>query len=203
MRISNIEIQNFRSIRHLRLDFGKTTILIGPNNAGKTAILDAIRVALPNSKEQKRKNISVQDIHLYENISNPRTSEGTRITINCRAEDLAIEDLDEIIQYTLNTNSQFVNLETRYSWNSESDIFELRRHFLNSKGEPLLRDSQSNLNRFQQYLPIFYLGALRTVKDEFSPRSSQFWRQMLKRVTIPQKTETQILKVPKSSMNRY
>jgi len=64
MRISNIEITNFRSIRHLSLDFGKTTVLIGPNNAGKTAILDAIRVGLPNSKEQKRKNITEQDIHL-------------------------------------------------------------------------------------------------------------------------------------------
>ena len=197
MRISNIEIHNFRSIRHLSLDFGKTTVLIGPNNAGKTAILDAIRVALPNSKEQKRKTISKQDIHLNEMIADPKNSNGTRITVTCRTEDLAVEDLDEIVQYNLNTNWQFIHLQTDYKWNSETDIFELSTHFLNAKGEPLLGAKKWNLNRFQQYLPVFYLGALRTVSDEFSPRSSQFWRQMLKRVSIPQETEVRILEVLK------
>ena len=48
MRIACVEIENFRSIRNLSLDFGKTTVFIGPNNAGKTAIIDAIRVTLPH-----------------------------------------------------------------------------------------------------------------------------------------------------------
>lgn len=46
MRVSRIEICNFRSIRHLVVDLGDTTVFVGPNNAGKTAILDALRIPL-------------------------------------------------------------------------------------------------------------------------------------------------------------
>lgn len=49
MRICRIEINNFRSIRHLVLDLGETTVLVGPNSAGKTVILDALRIALARS----------------------------------------------------------------------------------------------------------------------------------------------------------
>ena len=45
MRLTRIEIRKFRSIRHLVLDLGETTVFIGPNNVGKTAILDAVRLA--------------------------------------------------------------------------------------------------------------------------------------------------------------
>ena len=45
MRITRLEIENFRSIRQLVVDLGDTTVFVGPNNAGKTAILDALRIA--------------------------------------------------------------------------------------------------------------------------------------------------------------
>ena len=46
MRVTRLEIRNFRSIKQLALDLGETTVFVGPNNAGKTAILDALRIAL-------------------------------------------------------------------------------------------------------------------------------------------------------------
>lgn len=46
MKIKRVTIENFRSIRHAEVELGETTVLIGPNNAGKTAILEAIRIAL-------------------------------------------------------------------------------------------------------------------------------------------------------------
>ena len=39
MHIRRLEIRNFRSIRHLVVDLGETTVFVGPNNAGKTAML--------------------------------------------------------------------------------------------------------------------------------------------------------------------
>lgn len=39
MRSTRIEIENFRSIRHLVVDLGETTVFVGPNNAGKTRVL--------------------------------------------------------------------------------------------------------------------------------------------------------------------
>ena len=53
MRVTRIEIRNFRSIRHLALDLGATTVLIGPNGVGKTAILDALRLMLTSGWGQR------------------------------------------------------------------------------------------------------------------------------------------------------
>lgn len=39
MRISHLRVENFRCIRELDLVLDETTVLIGANNTGKTAIL--------------------------------------------------------------------------------------------------------------------------------------------------------------------
>ena len=46
MIITRLRIENFRSIKFLEMELGETTVLIGQNNAGKTAIPDAVRIAL-------------------------------------------------------------------------------------------------------------------------------------------------------------
>lgn len=51
-----------------------------------------------------------------------------------------------------------------------------------------------NLERFWQYLPVFYLGALRDVDEEFSPRS-QFWGRLLKAMEIPPALVTKVQRV--------
>jgi predicted ATPase len=45
MRIREIEIRNFRSLRHVRLEgLGDLTVLIGPNGSGKSNILEALEI---------------------------------------------------------------------------------------------------------------------------------------------------------------
>ena len=44
MRVSRIEIRNFRSIRYPVVDLGETTVFVGPNNVGKTATLGSVSV---------------------------------------------------------------------------------------------------------------------------------------------------------------
>ncbi len=46
MEISTVRISNFRSIKSVEVQLSDTTVFVGPNNSGKTAILDAIRIAL-------------------------------------------------------------------------------------------------------------------------------------------------------------
>ncbi|HKV08021.1 MAG TPA: AAA family ATPase [Thermoanaerobaculia bacterium] len=46
LRISEVRIQNFRLLRDVWLPLGDLTVLIGPNNSGKTAFLQALAVAL-------------------------------------------------------------------------------------------------------------------------------------------------------------
>jgi putative ATP-dependent endonuclease of the OLD family len=46
LRIAEVRIQNFRLLQDLWLPLGELTVLIGPNNSGKTAFLQALAVAL-------------------------------------------------------------------------------------------------------------------------------------------------------------
>ncbi len=47
MRLETISVRNFRLLRRLSIDLAKekiTTILVGPNNSGKTSVMDALRL---------------------------------------------------------------------------------------------------------------------------------------------------------------
>ena len=203
MYISRIEIENFRSIRQLVVDLGKTTVFVGPNNAGKTAILDALRIALTRRWGQRGTGFSEYDIHLADDTADPKTSSG--VSIELRSEEATprewptavVEDLGDIVQLDLATERRAVNLRVRCAWSEETGAFEPSWEFLDARREPLAGRSarRINLDRFWRYLPVFYLDALRDVGDEFSPRSSQFWRQLLKALEIPPDLESRALRV--------
>jgi len=46
MRLRRFEIENYRGITRIALDFGASTILIGENGSGKSTVLDALAVCL-------------------------------------------------------------------------------------------------------------------------------------------------------------
>ena len=202
MRITRIEIRNFRSIRRLVVDLGETTVFVGPNNAGKTAILDALRIALTRRWGRRGTGFSEYDIHLADDAADPKMSSG--VSIDLRSEEsepgewpAAIsEDLADIVQVDLNTDRRSVALRTRWVWSEEAGAFQPSWEFLDAKREPLVGRSARgvNLERFWRYLPVFYLGALRDVGGEFSPRS-QFWGRLLKALEIPAGLESRALRV--------
>ena len=201
MRLTRIEIENFRSIRHLVVDLADTTVFVGPNNAGKTAILDALRIALTRRWGQRGTGFSEYDIHMVDETTDPKTSRGVRIELMSEERepgewpDTIVEDLGDIVQLDLETNRRSVSLRTRCKWNADTDSFEPSWEFLDASREPLIGAGarRINLERFWRYLPVFYLGALRDVGDEFSTRSSQFWTRLLKDLNVPQELESDVL----------
>jgi predicted ATP-dependent endonuclease of OLD family len=53
MKVAKVEIENFRHIEHLELDFTDSvgrvrdvSLIVGPNTSGKTTVLDAIALGL-------------------------------------------------------------------------------------------------------------------------------------------------------------
>ena len=202
MRVSRIEICNFRSIRHLVVDLGETTVFVGPNNAGKTAILDALRIALTRRWGQRGTGFTEYDIHLTRDDDDPKASPGVSIEIHAQESepgewpDGVAEDLDQIVQLDPHTDLRSIALRTRCAWSEESGAFEPSWEFLNAAREPLVGRGvrRVNLERFWRYLPVFYLSALRDVGDEFSPRS-QFWGRLLKALEIPAGLESRALRV--------
>ena len=202
MRVSRIEIHNFRSIRHLVVDLGKTTVFVGPNNAGKTAILDALRIALTRRWGQRGTGFTEYDVHLAGDHDDPKKSDGVIIEIHVQESEPeewpagVAEDLNQIVQLDLHTGLRSIALRTRCAWDEESGAFEPVWEFLNAARAPLAGRGarRVNLDRFWRYLPVFYLGALRDVGDEFSPRS-QFWGRLLKALEIPVGLESRALRV--------
>jgi ABC-type molybdenum transport system ATPase subunit/photorepair protein PhrA len=76
IRIAEARIQNFRLLRELWLPLGDLTVLIGPNNAGKTAFLQALAVALGELRSQ------VEDLYVGPG-SQPKTRSSRRICGTC------------------------------------------------------------------------------------------------------------------------
>lgn len=202
MRITRLRIENFRSIKNLEIALGTTTVFIGPNNAGKTAILDAVRIALTRRWGQRGTGFTEYDVHLATEADDPKASTG--VAIELRAEESqpgewpedVQQALDEIIQTDPVTGRDSITLLASCAWSAGDACFQPAWAFLNAARQPLIGASarRMNLERFWQYLPVFYLGALRDADDEFSPRS-QFWGRLLKAMEIPQELEGRVQRV--------
>ena len=194
MQISRVHIKNFRSIKDVSFDLGDTTVFIGPNNAGKSAILDAIKIAL-----SRNAGFSESDVHLPNPNSDPRIQEPTSVEL------IIIEpvpyswgfEIDAILgdRLTLYQDQQrrMIDIRVIYNWNKETESFETRWQFLNSERKTISEYRQSNsFSRFFNYLPIFWLDPLRDAKADFRTSNSR-WTRLLEGVQIPEGTEKEVL----------
>jgi putative ATP-dependent endonuclease of OLD family len=202
MRISTLHIENFRSIKKLTIELSETTVLIGPNNSGKTAILDAVRIALTRKWGQRGTGFTEYDIHLASEKDDPKASPGVSIELRAQEAqpnewpDEVHQALDEIAQTDPLTGKVSITLNVSCAWSATEKSFDPSWTFLNAARKPLIAGSarRLNLERFWQYVPVFYLSALRDAEDEFSPRS-QFWGRLLKAMVIPTELESRVQKV--------
>lgn len=202
MKITSLRIENFRSIKSLEIELGDTTVFIGPNNAGKTAILDAVRIALTRRWGQRGTGFTEYDVHLATETDDPKASQG--ISIELRAEEKVVGEwsdeihqaLDEIRQIDPLTGRGSIILRVSCAWDATKACFEPAWAFLNAARQPMIGISarRTNLEAFWQFVPSFYLGALRDADDEFSSRS-QFWGRLLKAMEIPPELEGRVQRV--------
>lgn len=71
MYLSKLKITNFRAIKEIELKFHKgVNILIGENNSGKTAIIDALRIGFGYGKNNSN-NIYLKESDIHLNRSDP------------------------------------------------------------------------------------------------------------------------------------
>lgn len=76
MHISQLIISNFRVFNEITLSFNKgVNILIGENNSGKTAIIDALRICLGYGKSDNSIFIQESDIHVNKLDPNQKNKE--------------------------------------------------------------------------------------------------------------------------------
>ncbi len=68
MYLEKFIISNYRGIKNLTLNLHKgLNVLIGENNAGKTAIIDALRLCLSYGNQRREIYISLSDFHIDKN----------------------------------------------------------------------------------------------------------------------------------------
>ncbi|MCR5857464.1 ATP-dependent endonuclease [Mesorhizobium sp. J428] len=200
MRITRLHIQNFRSVKDLTVDLGETTVLIGQNNAGKTAIIDAVRIVLTRRWGQRGTGFTENDVHRPDPDCDPRTQPPVTITLAMEESEPNEWDADmvaaltDIITIHADGVRNALTLRVTCAWDPDKEVFDPAWQFLDSAGEPLPERRRSiNLTGFFGYMPIFWLGALRDAADEFTPRSGH-WGRLLRSVRIPPELEAEALK---------
>lgn len=204
MFLKEANIKNFRCLKDVTISFDKQTVLIGENNTGKSAILDAIRFAL--SRNQGKKIFDEYDYHMDQNISSPVDSEGISITLHFEE---VVEDewngyiqnsFSEVIQY-FDDKKASVIIRSTAKYDKVTSDYENKTVFLNSNYEELQPKVQNKINSFLKLVPVFYLQALRDIRDTFSS-SSTLWGRFMKKATFPEESlndiQERIIEVNKS-----
>lgn len=188
MYLKEVYIKNFRSIKECKVSLDDFTVFIGENNAGKTTILDAIRIGL--NKAINRHSFDEYDFHMDENVNSPKESDGIKIIYHFEEKDEGEWDgyisdtFMDVIQYLKESpNKASVLIEVNAIFNDVTGDIETKTIFLNQNYEEITGKSQNIVGKFLQLTPVFYLQALRDIKDTFSSKSP-LWGRFMKKVSI-------------------
>lgn len=191
MRLVEIKIENFRGISSLHIPLDELTVLIGENNAGKSTVLEAIRLVLTRGVSSRRVGqFSEYDFHLVDVSATPQTAQPIKIVLHFAEgqenewPDPVVQQMDEVVQ--LSTDGlNHIWLQAEGLFNPDSASFENKWSFLNSSGAELTLKNSTSLNLISRFTPLFFLSALRDASQEFGQRG-QFWSGFLKSIQLPE-----------------
>lgn len=191
MKLREIRIKNFRNLVDISIPLGDTTVLVGENNSGKTAFLDALRIALTRSPSGKGSPFDAYDYHMSKAGDSPETCEGIIIELWFREDkpddwaDSIVQDLTEIVQTDPIKDIDSIGLRLSSKYDDLAKQVLANWEFLAINGQPLggKGANTNNLYKFHNYIRLFYLSALRDSNDEFSARS-QYWGRILRDLKI-------------------
>ncbi len=185
MKLREVKIKNFRCLVDVTIPIGDTTVLVGENNSGKTALLDALRIALPRSQAGRGNPFTEYDYHMSTPGDSPQTSEGIVIELWFREDEpdewsvSLMQALTEIIQTDPLKDIDCIGLRLASQYDTLAKEIVTKGEFLALDGQPLAgRTNSINLPTFFSSIRLFYLSALRDSEEEFSLRS-QFWGRIL------------------------
>ena len=179
MHISEIQIENFRLFSEFSLPLSPgLNVIVGENNSGKTALIDAIRFTLDtNSSEWIR--ISENDFHTG-SVSFSIRLKFENITVDQAyvfVEHLTHEEIEgggrkSVLYVNLNANltdnirrgNRFIRTEVRSGENAEGPTIE---------------------REIREYLSATYLKPLRNAEAELSAGRSSLWLPKIPSGMIP------------------
>ena len=132
MKIKSINISNFRSIRQLTMDFNQITIIVGPNNAGKSNILSALNLFFTSSTR------GITDIDFHKrNVKEP-------IKISVKFCDLSQAEQATFKNYIVEHE---LNVRKTISMDESGTVTTKLQGLVNSPKDPILRSESFDSNK--------------------------------------------------------
>lgn len=186
MKLRHLKIENFRGITNFELELGDTTVLIGENNTGKTAILDAIGYALHEVRSRRGCAFKPYDFHLSDAISDPRNAPPISIQLTFREDQAGDWSSDLVARLQrakvlqIGEGDRFtVILKVGALFDPITQEYIQNWEFQNINGITLTNVDNSGFYSFHDELAYYYLPALRDATKHFNAKG-EFWRPFLK-----------------------
>jgi putative ATP-dependent endonuclease of the OLD family len=187
MKLRHLLIENFRGIRRLDLDLDDTTVLIGENNSGKTAVLDAMKLCLRDLGSRRRVIFEPYDLHLKDEKADPAEADPIRIELTFLEKNQREWDGQltgrltrlGILQADPDDGHGQVTLRVTCAYDAKSRDLSQNWAFLNLNGQELPEVPENALRALREEISYFYLSALRDAGKHFDAKG-EFWRPFLK-----------------------
>ena len=193
IKITDVRVSNFRTLKNIEIPLGDLTILLGANNAGKTSFLDAFYAAIGAG----RKILGQDDVRLEGAEALPPKDRVVTVDVRIKP----VDDEGNIalafpggcfwtslwgtgIQQDLDGDyAEFVGIRTTLAWSVSKGDYLIERRFL-KEWRPFAEwlsapvDEKSRLNAAQiEPLALHYIDAKRDLEDDIRKQGS-FWRRM-------------------------
>ncbi len=185
MRINRIEIENYRSIKHLKLNVPQICALVGPNNAGKSNILSALYKVLG------RDWITVNSFDL-DDVHGRDPEADMRITITFdppvqyrrfkQADPVEIPTFSfEYTRYKVGESRGQRRLEQKCLTQDDKPPMVLKK--APKKGEKHEYEPLVNIpSEVRESVPLIYIGTNRSLKEQLPSARYSLLRQLLEDV---------------------
>lgn len=190
MHISRLLIKNFRCIRDLDISLSSTSVLIGENNAGKSAVLDAVKIALGRKWGRSgQTGFSEYDFPFQRNVGEPRPQILIKVWLSeerpAEWPQPLMDELSDILRTDPHTGLNSICMQVTCSFESVTKSVEPLWQFINHDDVPFVGAGarNQNLSRFFEYVPCFSMSAMRDASVEFGGRS-RFWGSLLKTIEV-------------------
>lgn len=181
MRISNLHIENFRSIRELDMEIPQMCCLVGPNNAGKSNVLLAIQRVLGRDWVSV-KSFEEEDVYGHD----PTLDVGIQVSFEPGISYKRFKGADPVEISTLSFEY------TRYKVGEEKGNRRLEQKCFDKHGKPPMvlakaprkgepYDFQPLVNvpsEVRESIPLIYIGTNRTLKEQMPSARYSMLRQL-------------------------
>jgi len=200
IKLVEVRIRNFRCFESIDVALDSLTILIGANNAGKTAFLDALSIAIGDVRHR----ITEDDVYTALGEEGPPRERQVIIDLLFKPVDGINEVIDSFPRGSFWTehfgngigadenDNDFVAIRTSGRWNSTAGDYATDRKYLSEWQGKLgeLKDASINEKAGSVYpakvepILLHFMDAKRDILDDMRTRSS-YWHKMLSNADMP------------------